>query len=225
MTHVLARTDSQVQHDALRELMWDTRVDATDVGVQVDCGVVTLSGTVTSWGKKVAAEEAAHRVWGVLDVANDIVVKVPGSEGHTDTELARAIRSALAWDVFIPQERVQSTVSDGVVTLRGEVDYCSQREAAERAVRDLAGVKAVANLVQVKALPVTAGELAATIQEALGRQAEREARRIQFEIHDGRVQLSGTVHSWAERDAVVGAAKGSRGVRSVEDRLRIQPYV
>lgn len=218
------RTDSEIQQDVLRELKWDTRVEETDVGVQVDGGVVTLTGTVTSWGKRVAAEEAAHRVRGVLDVANDISVRPPGTPGRTDTEIAKAVRQALEWDVFVPEDRVQSTVSGGVVTLKGDVESWSQRDDAERAVRNLSGVRGVTNRLEVKPPKVAAGEVQNSIEEALERQAEREAKRIKLDVQDGRVTLSGSVHSWAEREAVVGAAKGTPGVRNVEDRLQIQPY-
>jgi osmotically-inducible protein OsmY len=144
------KTDSETQQDVLRELSRDTRVEETDVGVEVDAGIVTLSGTVSSWGKRHAAAEAAHRVRGVLDVANDIVVKIPGTPGRTDTEVAHAVRNALAWDVFVPDTRIRSTVSDGVVTLDGDVETWTQAEDAERAVRNLAGVRSVMNLISIK---------------------------------------------------------------------------
>lgn len=119
---MVKKTDAEVQQDVIRELKWDSRVEETDVGVEVDTGIITLTGTVSSWGKKIAAAEAAHRVRGVLDVANDIVVRVPGIGGRTDTEIAQAVRNALEWDVFVPDTRIQSTVSAGVVTLKGDVD-------------------------------------------------------------------------------------------------------
>jgi osmotically-inducible protein OsmY len=144
------KTDPEIQQDVLRELKWDTRVEETDVGVEVDAGVVTLSGTVSSWGKRHAAAEAAHRVRGVLDVANDIVVKMPGMPGRTDTEVAHAVRNALMWDVFVPDTHIRSTVSDGVVTMDGEVETWTQAEDAERAVRNLAGVRSVMNLISIK---------------------------------------------------------------------------
>ena len=147
---IARKTDAEIQQDVLRELTWDTRVEETDVGVEVDDGVVTLSGTVSSWGKRHAAAEAAHRVRGVLDVANNIVVKIPGTPGRTDTEVARAVRNALVWDVFVPDTRIRSTVSDGVVTLDGDADTRAQAEDAERAVRNLAGVRAVMSLIEVK---------------------------------------------------------------------------
>lgn len=217
------KTDSEIQQDVLRELNWDTRVEETDVGVEVDGGVVTLSGTVSSWGKRHAAAEAAHRVRGVLDIANDIVVKTPGTPGRTDTEIAHAVRNALVWDVFVPDTRIQSTVSDGVVTLDGEVDTWTQHEDAERAVRNLAGVRAVMNLIAVKGPKVEALKVRKSIEDALERRAEREAKRIWLEVHDGGVKIFGTVRSWAERAAVIGAAKGTPGVRSVEDKLEIEP--
>jgi osmotically-inducible protein OsmY len=220
---MVKKTDAEVQQDVIRELKWDTRVDETDVGVEVDNGIITLTGTVGSWGKRLAAEEAAHRVRGVLDVANDIVVKVPGTAGRTDTEIAQAVRNALVWDVFVPDTRIQSTVSDGVVTLKGDVDSWIQRDDAERVVRNLAGVRGVRNDIVVKPPKVAASEVRKSIENALDRQAEREAERIRLEVLDGKVTLFGTVHSWTERQAVVGAAKGTPGVRSVDDKLRIEP--
>ena len=220
---VVKKTDSAIQQDVIRELKWDTRVDETDVSVQVDEGVVTLSGTVNSWGKRHAAAEAAHRVFGVLDVANDVAVKAPGTPGRTDTEIALAVRSALTWDVFVPEGRVKSTVSDGVVTLEGDVDTWRQREDAESAIRNLEGVRAVVNVIDVKAPKVDAARVRRSIEDALERQAEREAKRVWVEMHDGEAKVFGTVHSWAEKQAVVGAAKGTPGVLRVEDLVRIEP--
>jgi osmotically-inducible protein OsmY len=222
---IVRRTDAELQQDVLRELKWDARVEETDVGVEVDEGVVTLSGTVSSWGKRFAAEEAAHRVRGVMDVANDIVVKLPGTPGRTDTELAHAVRNALMWDVFVPAARVQSTVSDGVVTLEGELDSWIQRVDAEKAVRNLAGVRSVRNQIVVKPPQVSSTEVHNAIEQALNRQAEREVKRIRLEIRNGEVTLSGLVRSWAEKQAVAGAAWGTQGVSIVIDKLQIEPYV
>jgi osmotically-inducible protein OsmY len=217
------KTDSEIQQDVLRELKWDTRVEETDVGVEVDAGVVTLSGTVSSWGKRHAAAEAAHRVRGVLDVANDIVVKMPGMPGRTDTEVAHAVRNALMWDVFVPDTRIRSTVSDGVVTLDGEVETWTQADDAEKAVRNLAGVRSVMNLISIKPPSVDGAKVRKSIEAALERQAAREAKRVWFEVDEGVVKIFGTVRSWAEREAVIGAATGTPGVRRVEDKLQIEP--
>ena len=217
------KTDAEIQQDVLRELKWDTRVAETEVGVQVDKGVVTLTGTVTSWGKRYAAAEGAHRVRGVLDVANDITVNVPGTSGRTDTEIAKAVRHALEWGDFVPEARIKSTVSNGAVTLEGDVDTWAQCEDAERATRYLLGVRAVANLIKVKAPKVDSAKLRKSIEDALERRADREASGIWFEVHDGSVKVNGTVHNWAERGVVIGAVKGTPGVRAVEDGLRIGP--
>lgn len=116
------KSDSQIQQDVLQELRWDPRVDAAEVGVQVKDGVVTLTGEIGSLAKRLAAREAAHRVAGVLDVADDLVVKLPGAMRRTDDELARTVRQALEWDAFVPDRRIRSTVSNGWVTLQGDVD-------------------------------------------------------------------------------------------------------
>jgi len=223
MPQALKKTDTQIHHDVLEELKWDSRVDETEVGVQVDGGVVTLTGTVTSWAKRVAAQEAARRVIGVLDVANDIKVKVPGGLARTDTEIAQAARQALEWDVFVPDEKITSTVTDGWVTLEGTVERWSQRDDAERAVRDLTGVKMVVNRITVKPVKPAAEDVRKAVEQALERRAEREARRIRVDVRDGTVTLTGPVHSWAEHKSVVAAARFTPGVRAVEDHLRTEP--
>jgi len=222
MTQTVKKSDTQIHHDVLEELTWDSRVDEKEVGVQVAGGVVTLSGTVTNWAKRVAAQEAAHRVIGVLDVANDITVKAPGGPAPTDTEIAQAVRRALEWDVFVPEGKIMSTVTDGWVTLEGAVDSGSQRAAAERAIRNLTGVKIVVDKIAVNPVKVTE-DVQKAIEQALERRAEREARRIRVDVRNGTATLTGAVHSWAERKSVLAAARFTRGVHAVVDHLRTEP--
>jgi osmotically-inducible protein OsmY len=223
MTQGIKKIDTQIHHDVIEELKWDSRVDETEVGVEVDNGIVTLTGTVTSWAKRQAAQEAARRVIGVFDVANDIKVKVPGGLARTDTEIAQAVRQALEWDVFVPEEKISSTVSDGWVTLDGTVERWSQRADAERAVRNLTGVKGVVNKITVKPTKLVTEDVSKAIEQALERRAEREAKRIRVDVRDGIVTLTGSVHSWAERKSVVAAARFTPGVQDVQDNLRTEP--
>ena len=206
----MKKTDSQIQQAVLRELKWDTRVEETDVGVEVDAGVVTLTGTVSSWGKRFAAQEAAHRVAGVLDVANDIQVKLPSDKHRNDTEIAAAVRHALEWDVLVPETRIRSTVHNGWVSLEGDVDYWSQRDDAEDAIRNLAAVRGVSNMIKINPPKVIPSDVRNAIEGALERQAHREALKISLEVKDGHVSLSGIVRSWAEKEAIVGAAIGTQ---------------
>jgi osmotically-inducible protein OsmY len=221
MVQTIIKTDAEIQHAVLGELRWDTRVEETDVGVAVDHGVVTLSGSVSSYAKKVAAQEAAHRVRGVLDVVNDLTVTIPGVGARTDTEIAHAVRRALEWDPLIPDERIQTTVSTGWVTLEGHVDRWSQREDAAHTVRHLMGVQGVTNRITVTAPPIEPDTVRAAIEEALERRADRAAERLQIAVRDGTVTLAGRVRSWSEKQAVLGAAGHAPGVRGIDDQLRI----
>jgi osmotically-inducible protein OsmY len=219
------KTDAEIQQAVLRELAWDPRVDETDVGVEVDRGIVTLTGTVSTWAKRVAAQEAAHRVVGVLDVANDVVVKIPGDRARTDTDIAQAVRHALEWDTLVPDDRVRSTVSNGWVTLEGEVGSWAEREDAERAVQNLAGVRGVTDRMTVCApRPPEPDRVRMAIEEALERRADREARRLQVKVTPaGTVKLTGRVRTWADKRATLAAARFTPGVRAVEDHLEINP--
>ncbi len=218
------KSDAQVQREVLDELRWDTRVHVAEIGVAVDQGVVTLTGTVNDYAQRLAAQEAAHRVYGVLDVANDLEVKSAGNGYPTDTELAQAVRQALMFDVLVPEERIHSTVSHGRVTLSGQVRTWTQREDAEHAIRNLAGVRDIVNLIRVDTPLVEPVAIREAIEQSLERRADREAAHIQVEVHEGTVTLSGEVRSWMEKRAVLGAVGHAPGVQAVDDRLRINPY-
>lgn len=224
MAKSLVKRDAEIQQLVLQELRWDSRVKASEIGVAVEEGVVRLTGTVDTYAEKLAAQEAAHRVVGVLDVANDVVVSPPGSHARTDLDVARAVRWELEWNVLVPHEQIRSTVSDGWVTLEGKVNTWQQRTDAETAIRYLPGVRGITNRLAVAGPSVDAAAIRRAIEEALERRAEREARRIQVEVHDGAVVLTGVVRSWFEKQAVIGAAGHALGIRDVEDRLEIDPY-
>jgi osmotically-inducible protein OsmY len=216
------KTDLTIQDHVQQELRWDSRLDAADISVAVQDGIVTLSGTVKTFVESNAAQEAVFRVTGVRDVANDINVRVPAFLMRTDADIAKAVRAALEWDITVPSDRIRSTVTEGVVTLLGTVDDWHQVAAAERAVTNLAGVQEVLSELVVHAPTVYSGVVQVEIEEALERQAERAARRITVAVEDGQVTLTGTVHSWAEKEAVLGAARGTHGVRRVADHLRVE---
>lgn len=224
---MIRKDDSEIKQAVQEEFKWDTRIKETEIGVEVKNGVVTLNGTVSSYAEKAAAQEAAHFVAGVLDVANDIVVKAPGSPVRTDTEIAQAVRHAIEWDVMVPHERIRSTVSDGIVNLEGNVNFLREREDAERAVRYLDGVCGVRNHIVISPSTVGPDKVRAMIEKVLERRAsheiEREAKRIRVSVTDGNVILTGKVSSFAEKRAILGALSHAPGIRTVTDHLRIEP--
>lgn len=218
----MTKTDREISEAVICELKWDVRVAADTIDVQVDNGAVSLLGSVGSWAERLAAEEAAYRVAGVRDLSNRLEVELAREAVRTDTELAAAVRSALDWDVFVPNRMIASKASAGRVILEGEVECCSQRDEVERVVRTIRGVRCVLNQILVRPVVGDSHLVQKAIEAALERRAESDGRRINLDVHDGKVILTGAVRSWAERQAVVGAAKGTRGVRSVDDRLSVE---
>jgi osmotically-inducible protein OsmY len=213
-------TDEEIQRDVLAELWWDARVRPTEIGVMVKDGIVTLTGWVDSYMKKLAAEEAAHRVHGVKAVVNDLEVHLPSSAEHTDADLAEAVVNALRWNANLPVNKLAVTVSQGWVTLKGEVDYAFQKQEAEHAIRHLAGIIGVTNLIRVRS-QVLPTDLKANIEKALIRNAETDAQNIKVEVQGSKVILRGTVHSYAERKAAEEAAWSAPGVTEVENEIII----
>jgi osmotically-inducible protein OsmY len=218
------KTDNEIKQQVLGELKWDSRIAWSEMGVEVRDGVVALTGVVSSYANKSAAQQAAHRIRGVLDVANDIEVRPDPLIARTDIDIARGVRQVLEWDALVPDERIKSTVSDGWVTLEGDVDFWREREDAEQTVLRLVGVIGVTNMLTIKPSQIAAEALRNEIECALERRADREAERLRIECHDGTVDLFGRVHSWQEKRAVIGAISHAPGVSAVKDHIRIDPY-
>jgi osmotically-inducible protein OsmY len=216
----MKKTDEELQRDVRIELLWEPSVTATHIGVSVKDGVVTLTGHVPSYLEKLAAERAAMRVRGVKAIANEIDVKLPESSRRTDEDIAAAAVKALNSKLFVPADRIKVTVREGWITLEGDVKWQFQRTAAERAVRNLPGVKGISNLIQVRPR-VSPTDLQSKIEAALKRQAVLEAQRITVEVNGDEVTLRGTVRSWKARQEAERTAWSAPGVRAVNSQIVI----
>jgi osmotically-inducible protein OsmY len=214
------KSDDDLARDVGDALHWDPSVESADITVSARNGIVTLSGAVPSYVMRTAAGHLAERVGGTRGVVQHLEVRVPHFHSRADADLAAAAANALRWDIEVPDEEVRPSVDNGHITLDGQVAWRYQLEAAERAVRHLAGVTGVTNNLRV-APTATVGDVRQHIADALRRHAEIDARNITVETRDGTVTLRGTVHSLSERADARMAAWSAPGVRSVDDHLTI----
>jgi osmotically-inducible protein OsmY len=220
----MTRTDAEIQKDIVDELRYDPSFEDDDIAVSVRDGVVTLAGYVKSYMDKWHAERVVSRVKGVKAIANDLDVHLPVSSERPDPEIARAAVDALKWNISVPHDRIKVKVEKGWVTLEGDVDWYFQREAAERTVRSLTGVRGVTNLVTVKARP-TPQDVKEKIKESLQRGVQFDADRITVEVDGHKAILKGTVRSYAEWRDAERAARNAPGITEVENRLVVDPNV
>ena len=214
------KTDNQLQQDVLAELRWEPSVNAAQIGAEVTNGIVTLAGHVASYSEKWDAERAAQRVAGVRGVAVQIDVTLPGSASRSDSDIAHAAENVLQWTTYLPRDSVRVLVERGWVTLSGAVDWDYQRKAAVLAVRHLLGVTGVSDQIGI-ADKLALGTVKTEIEAALRRRARADAKEIQVEVRGADVTLSGTVHSWQERELACHSAWGTMGVRNVVDNLTV----
>ena len=215
------KTDIEIQKDVLEQLKWEPYLNASEIGVAVKNGIVTLSGIVDSYSKKVLAEKVAKKIAGVKAIALDIQVGLSPIYRKTDAEIAEAIVNALKWHTMIPHQNITVSVEHGSVKLEGEVDWDYQRRQALKAIEDLVGVRSVTNLIKVKER-ISADDIQKSISSAFQRSATIDADKIKVEVLGSKITLLGSVRSLPEKEDAENAAWFARGVTSVDNKLKIE---
>jgi osmotically-inducible protein OsmY len=214
------KTDSQLQKDVMAELEWEPRVDHANIGVAANDGVVTLSGFVSNYSAKIAAEQAARRVKGVRGLAEEIEVRFATDAKTSDPEIAKRIADMFDWNVNIPKGKVSVKVEHGWVTLSGQVGYHYHRETAKDLASRIGGVMGVTNLIEVKKSPSPL-DVRSRIVDALKRSADLDASTITVVTDGDTVKLGGKVHASYERRIAERAAWAAPGVNRIEDNIMV----
>jgi osmotically-inducible protein OsmY len=214
------KDDAALQGEVLAEIARDPRFRPAEIGVEVDSGVVTLTGTVSSYPKLAAAADIAAEIAGVKGVANDLTLEMASAFVRTDTDLVAAIRETLRWDIDVPDEKLEIIVRNGRVVLRGTVEYWYERAAAVRAVERLSGVVAISDQIGVKPQRLADAAVAAEIGEAIARRTSG-ANRIAIEVKVGVVTLRGSVLTPQDRFQAEKAAWSTKGVRTVINEIDV----
>ncbi len=218
------KTDLEIQQDVMAELRWEPGLNGSEIGVSVNKGVVMLSGIVDTYYKKVLAEKATRKVGGVKAVAEEIMVKVPGSKTFTDVDIATAVLSALKWNSTINEENIKVKVENGEVTLEGTTEWNFQKISAQKAVENLVGVCDIVNNIRVQNR-IVANDVKERIADAFERSALIDSAKLNVEIAGDKVILTGTVRSYAEKMDAEKTAWSSPGVMDVDNRLNIDSGV
>ena len=215
------KTDSDIRRDVEAELRWSPEIEQTDIAVNVNGQVVTLTGYVPSYADKYRAEAAVKRIVGVSAVANDLAVRLPLGGTPTDPEIARAVVAALKSELPRHAENLKALVHEGHVALEGKVEWHFERERAERAIRNVPGVISVRNSIRLEPR-VAPTEIKRKIEEAFQRSAAVDAQHVTVESRGGEVTLRGEVRSWAERDQAQRTAWSAPGVTNVRNDLSVR---
>jgi osmotically-inducible protein OsmY len=213
-------TNEELVLSVTDELFWDPKVDSEAVAVSADGGLITLRGTVGSLRQKREAKNAAERVWGVTDVSNELNVRIMTDKRREDADLRGDVLQALVLDSLVPTS-VDAGVKDGFVTLTGSATWQYERDEAEFIAGNILGVTGVENDIFLVMSTPSVGDVQHAIKKAFTRDAKLDADDLMVASSEGTVTLTGTVHSWSERDAAVAAAWAAPGVSLVDDLLTV----
>ena len=214
------KTDLQIQADVQSQLKWEPQLNSSAIGVSVKNGVVTLSGIVDTFPKKLAAERVAKSIVGVKAVAVDLQVGISPINKKSDAEIAEACINAMKWDSAVPDEKIKLKVENGFIILEGTVEWSYQRLSAKKALANINGVKGVENLITVKQKPSSL-DIKKQIRDSFIRTAGQEADRVKVEVLGDRVILSGTVTSLQEKEEAEHTAWSAAGVNEVENKITV----
>ena len=213
------KNNAELQKDVQDAIKWEPLLNAAEIGVTVKEGVVTLTGIVDSYSKKSEAEDAAKNVKGVKAVVEKIEIKFSNSWARKDdNQVANEIVNAYKLNWQVPDEKVKVKVEDGWVTLEGELKWNYQREAAKDAVKNLLGVTGVSNNITIKSETQDQIEKG-DIENALQRNWATTDKDITVKVSGRNVKLSGTVHSWYQKDEAGRIAWNAPGVWDVDNEL------
>ena len=215
------KSDIKIQDDVLAEISLDPKIKASNIGVEVSEGVVTLTGYVQTYSEKKIVEKAVRRLDEAHAIAQEIQVLVPGSHIRSDTEIARQVQSIIKWSDIDTNDQIHIKVEQGFVTLSGKVESSHQKDIAQSYTSNMLGVKGVINLIEIEpklSIPI----IKQNIQDALTHQAIDDAERIHVAINKNTVTMAGKVKNWSEKNCVINAARLTPKVKNVIDRLQIE---
>lgn len=213
------KTNAELQKDVQDAIQWEPLLHSAEIGVVVNNGIVSLTGYVDSYAKKQQAEHAAKNVTGVRILVEDIEVKLPDPRSKTDVEIASEIITAFNANSFIPQEKITVKVEDGWVDLNGEVSWEYLREITENAVRYLPGIKGIYNNITINP------EIRDTIEKSdIERALERSSidnSEIRVSVTGTTATLTGTVHTWHQKEEAGRIAWKTPGIQDVKNKLEV----
>ena len=214
-----AQMNKDIREAVQKELEFDPLVDASGITVKNMNGDVALNGTVPAYPQYLQAAAAARRVQGVTRVHNHLMVDLPFASYRDDVLLTTDANNALTMNVSVPPASVEASASEGNVWLTGMVGNRFQRDAAEQTVAGLAGVRGIADDIEIYS-DIEAADVIDLVQDALIRYGLLPGDTdIQVGASDGTITVTGHIETWGEHDAVVDAAWRGTGVRNVRDDL------
>ena len=217
------KNNSELQTDVQNAIKWEPLLNAAEIGVTAKDGVVSLTGVVDSYAKKMEAENAAKKVIGVKALIESIEVRFPNSWSKSNGEIVIEVLKALKNNYSFPDDKVTVKVEDGWVTLEGELPWNYQKEEAKGCVNYLRGVKGVTNNIVIKAETHDTIEQK-EVEAALRRSLSVNDSDIKVKVLGTKVTLSGTVNSWYQKEEAARIAWKTPGIWSVVNDLAVDYY-
>jgi osmotically-inducible protein OsmY len=212
------KNDTELQADVLKSLKWEPILNTAEIGVTTKDGLVSLTGIVDCYAKKLEAEKVAKSVIGVKVLLEKIEVKLPKSGLRSDAEITGEILIGLKSNWMIPEDKLTVKVDKGWVTLEGELPWDYQRVAAKNVVNYLKGIKGVSNNIKIKSESQSTIDQKA-IKNAIARSLSVKDNEIEVIVDETTVTIKGTVNSWYQKEAIERITWKTPGICTLKNEL------
>ncbi len=208
----------ELQADVQNALNAEPLLLGHEFGVTSKNGIVTLSGRIDNYAKKMVAENAAKKVVGVEALVENIEVVLTNELTKTDGEIAISVLIALQTNWQIPADRVTVIVENGWVTLEGDYPWNYKKESAKNAINFLAGVRGVTNKIEVRSEAHEGAEKQA-VEAAIINDELVDNRFIDVSVTGTTATLSGSVSSMDQKAEAERIALNTIGIATVLNEL------
>lgn len=218
----MVRNEEQLEKEIMQRLTWDDRIDESQIEVSITNNTATLKGCVSTYPEKILAEIETQFIPEIESVINEIEIKFSEFYGKIeDKEVEEAVFCLLNANSEIDSDDIKVSIENGKVQLQGKVNSYWKKDKIRTMASQVKGVVSVSDKIKVIPEEETKdSEIKESLITTMTNSVHIDADKVQLEVTNGIVELSGILPSMSMHNAVMKLVKSTRGVIEIKDNLK-----